>query len=149
MPSPKGYTVDKRFITEEHFDTIMEACDVATLPDPRIHEGVAPALWWRALLATAWVTRLRIGELLGLRWEDVDLERGTLWSRARNNNKGKRDTRHSMGGAVELLRQLPQTDPRVFPWNHHARTLWAKFAMIQQAGRDRLALLPEGRQPGP
>jgi integrase len=40
----------------------------ATMPDPRM----------RALFATAICTGLRIGELLALRWQDVDLAKGHL-----------------------------------------------------------------------
>jgi integrase len=33
---------------------------------------------WHALYATAAMTGLRFGELLGLKWDDVDLTRGVL-----------------------------------------------------------------------
>ena len=132
MPRVKGVEKDKRFVTEADFNRIMDACDRATKPDPRIHPGVEPATWWRALLAVAWTTGMRIGALLALRWEDVDLETGVLWSRGRDN-KGKRDMPHDAAGAVEFLRGLPATDPRVFPWNHDRRTLDAAFHAIQRA----------------
>jgi integrase len=32
--------------------------------------------WWRAYIATAVMTGLRPGELLGLRWQDVDIRTG-------------------------------------------------------------------------
>ncbi len=34
--------------------------------------------WWRTLLRLAFTSGLRQGELLNLRWEDVDLDRGTV-----------------------------------------------------------------------
>jgi integrase len=34
--------------------------------------------WWRGYIVTALTTGLRPGELLGLRWEDVDLREGTI-----------------------------------------------------------------------
>jgi len=138
MPNPKGHASEKRFVTAEHFDRIMGACKVATKPGPPLHAQTDPATWWEALLATAWVTGMRIGSLLALRWEDVDLDQGTVWSRARDN-KGRRDLRHDIGGAIEALKRLPRSDPRVFPWNHHRRTLWVEFARIQTAAGIHLA----------
>jgi len=38
--------------------------------------------WWRALITTAVTLGLRPGELLGLQWEDLDLEAGVLRVRA-------------------------------------------------------------------
>lgn len=144
MPRVKGFRKDKRFMTEEHFNAVMDACDQATMPDPRIHHGMEPGPWWRALLATAWVSGMRIGALLALRWEDVDLETGVVWSRGRDN-KGKRDMPHDASGAVEFLRQLPQDEPRVFPWNHHRRTLDVVFHALQTAAGVRLSC-PEQHQ---
>ena len=134
MPRVLGHTPDKGFMLEEHFDDIMAACDVARKPDPRLHPDLPgePADWWRALLATAWVTGMRIGALLALRWEDVDLDRCLVWSRA-HDNKGKRDLRHDMGGAAELLRDIQGPDPRVFPWNHCRRSIDLVFHAIQKA----------------
>ena len=123
-------------------EAVMVACDQARQPDPRSHPGMEPATWWRALLATAWVSGMRIGALLALRWEDVDLDRGVVWSRGRDN-KGKRDMQHDVQGAVEFLRLLPRIDPRVFPWNHHARRLHVAFHAIQRAAGIFLLTCPE------
>ena len=132
LPRVKGHQKDKRFMTEDHFNVIMVASDQARQPDPRIHLGMDAGTWWRALLATAWTSGMRIGALMALRWDDVDLDRGVVWSRGRDN-KGKRDTKHDIQGAVEFLRLLPRIDPRVFPWNHHRRTLDVAFHAIQRA----------------
>ncbi|MHC4181410.1 MAG: hypothetical protein ACYSWU_28255, partial [Planctomycetota bacterium] len=61
---------EKPHVEEPHFLAMLKACDVATLPDPRIHDGVDPGDWWRALLVTCWVTGARIEAILHLRWED-------------------------------------------------------------------------------
>lgn len=45
----------------------------------------------RALLATAVLAGLRLGELLALRWRDVDLARGTIKVRASKTDAGVRD----------------------------------------------------------
>ena len=45
----------------------------------------------RALLATGVFTGLRLGELLGLIWSDIDLDRGTIWvSRQLDRKSGER-----------------------------------------------------------
>jgi integrase len=88
------------------------------------------------LLVTCYLTGWRIGQVLALRWEDVDLERGTAVSRG-EDNKGRRDVLlplHPM--VVEHLRPLAGSfDPYVFPWNHNRRTLWTEFHRIQEATR--------------
>lgn len=142
MPPPtkiKAHEEDKPFVTAEHFDALMKACHVATMPRPAVHPGqnYTPEEWWRGLLAVAWVTGMRIGALLAVRWEDVDLDAGVILSRARHN-KGKRDQRHQVKSVVGLLEPLRGFDPRVFPWNHHRRTLDDEFARIQTAAGIRL-----------
>jgi integrase len=132
LPRVQGPEKDKRFMREEHFNALMDACDQAAMPAPRIHHGIEPGVWWRALLATTWVTGMRIGALLALRWEDVDLETGVLWSRGRDH-KGKRDMPHDVAGAVDFLRALPRVEPRVFPWNHDRRTLETVLHRLQRA----------------
>jgi integrase len=146
MPRVAGHQTEKRFMTEEHFDAIMTACEVARKPDPRTHHDVNPVEWWRVLLTMMWLTGIRVGALLALRWEDVDLERGVVWSRARAN-KSKRDLRHHVGRAVELLWDIAIADPRVFPWNHHHRTLWAEFARIQKTAGIHLPCLLKAGNP--
>jgi integrase len=131
IPRVLGYEKDKRFMTESHFDALMEVCDNARLPDQRIRQGVGRALWWRALLATAWVTGMRIGALLALRREQVDLERGVIKCGAADN-KGKRDMQHDVTGAVPILRELLRHGhPNVFPWYHDRRTLDTEFHRLQ------------------
>lgn len=132
FPKVKPFDEDKPFVTAEHFDALMAACKVAKMPKPSLHRGLpgTPEDWWKALLATAWATGMRIGSLLAMRWEDVDLEAGIAISRARNN-KGKRDQRHHVAAVVSLLEKIRGFDPRVFPWNHDRRTLDVQFAKIQ------------------
>ena len=54
--------------------------EVVTLTEAQVMALTEAARGHRleALFATAWQTGLRMGELLGLRWQDVDFERGTL-----------------------------------------------------------------------
>jgi integrase len=117
-------------VTPEHFAKIYEACDQARMP-----EGMpfSPADWWRALLVMDYMTGWRIGELLALPKEDLDLEAGTAVTR-HEDNKGKRDERIKRHPVVmEHLRKLTHFGPKVFPWNHHERTLYDEYARIQEA----------------
>jgi integrase len=49
-----------------------------TLEDIRALLGLKLNTWWRAYIVTALMTGLRPGELLGLRWEDVDFAAGVI-----------------------------------------------------------------------
>ena len=61
------------------------------------------------------LTGLRKGELLGARWEDVDLERGEI--RLPETKSGGAQVRLLPSQAVKLLRELPRAEgsPWVFP----------------------------------
>jgi integrase len=81
------------------------------------------------------MTGWRIGDLLGLRREDVDLDKGTAITRwETEGNKGKRDDLVKLPPVVvEHLRKLACFDPVMFPWNHNRRTLDEEWLRIQQA----------------
>jgi integrase len=49
-----------------------------TLADVKALLGLKLNTWWRACIVTALMTGLRPGELLGLRWEDVDFAAGVI-----------------------------------------------------------------------
>jgi integrase len=67
------------------------------------------------LVILALSTGARHGELLGLRWADVDLDRGVLTFHATKN--GSRRSVPLAGRALELLKALPQSYDLVFPGN--------------------------------
>lgn len=120
------------YITPQHFDLIYDkACELAKFPrNPGQH--YTDADWWRALAVTAYMTGLRISEILAFRKDDLDLEAGTFITRAADN-KGKRDEilrLHPI--VVEHLRKIVSDHPLVFRWSHDRRTLWAEFARIQR-----------------
>jgi integrase len=124
---PKGLPT---YVPPEHFAAIYAACEHAQ--EPKGHPFPAPD-WWRALIVTAYMTGWRIGELLALRREDLDLaaETAITWA---EDNKGKRDEKVKLHPVViEHLKKLAGFDPRVFPWNHNLRALYAEFARIQEA----------------
>lgn len=116
----------------EHFAAIYGACETAYLPNDV--PNVAPCDWWRGVLVTAYMTGWRVGQILALRWEHVDLEARTALSRA-EDNKGKPDVEIPLHPVVvDHLQKLTSSfDQLVFPWNLHERTLWVHFAKIQKA----------------
>jgi integrase len=116
------------YVSPEHFALIYQACDQARLP--RNLENMEVADWWRALLVFAYMTGWRIGAILALRREDLDLDAGTAFSRA-EDNKGKRDQflpLHPI--VVEHLRRVANFGPTVFP-PYDRRRLFEEFARIQ------------------
>jgi integrase len=128
---------------------MLEAADVAKLPDPRIHrlpDGARPSDWWRAFFVTAWVTGARVEAMLRLRWEDVDHASGRVLSRAADL-KQRKDSRPEISAALPFLLKVRGIDPRLLPWNHDRRTLYAEFYRIQEAAGIELACRSAG-QPG-
>jgi integrase len=115
----------------EHFAPIYQACETAARwPE---HQPYSPADWWRGLLMTAYMTGWRIGALLALRREDVDLEAGTAFSHAKDN-KGKRDQLIPLHPVVvEHLKRLAGFTPLYFPWSRSRRAVFEEFERIQIA----------------
>jgi integrase len=120
------------FVTPEHFGIIYhQACPLARLP-AKCDPGYTPAEWWQALIVTAYMTGLRINEILSIRKSDLDLEAGQFITRW-DDNKGKRDEAIPLHPVVvEHLRKLIGEDDLVFRWGHDERTLWQEFGRIQR-----------------
>ncbi len=125
------------YVSPEHFAKLYEHCGAAWWSKD---EPFTAAEWWRGLLVMVYMTGWRIGSLLALRWEDVDLEKRTAVSRAADN-KGKRDQRvplHPL--VVEHLRTMVSFSPEVFTWDYARRALFDEFHAIQTAA----GVKPEG-----
>jgi integrase len=122
-----------RYVSGEHFAAIYQACATARMP-----AGLAnadPADWWRALVVMGYMTGWRIGDMLALRRDQLDLDAGTAVSLA-EDNKGKRDELVDLHPVVvQHLRLLPGFVRAVFPWPHDRRTLYVEFARIQEAAK--------------
>jgi integrase len=118
------------YVTGEHFALIYRAADKARLPA----DLPCPAAdWWRALLVMGYMTGWRIGDMLGLRRDDLDVEEGFAITRA-EVNKGKRDEKVKLHPVVvEHLKKVVSFDPHVLPWNHNRRTLHACLMRLQEA----------------
>jgi len=119
-----------RYVTPEDFAALYVACGSARLPDDLPFSATE---WWRALLVVAQMTGWRIGEIMALRWADVDFDSATAITRHRDN-KGHRDAKISLHPVVvDHLRRVNSFDEFVFPWHPHRRTLDSVFARIQDA----------------
>jgi len=139
VPSLPKVATDKRekvHVEESHFLAMLDAVDVATLPDPAMHRGLpetsSPGDWWQALLVTAWVTGMRVDSILKLRWEDMDFAAGRILSRA-GSVKQRADNRPDIGGAMPYLLEIRGADPLLLPWYHNKRTIYTQFHKIQRA----------------
>lgn len=118
------------YVTPEDFAKLYQACDQATAP-----EGLpySPSDWWQALLVFAYMTGWRIGSILALRRDNLDLDGATALSLAKDN-KGRRDQKiplHSL--VIDHLRKLASFDPLVFSSRVDRRRLYDGFFAIQDA----------------
>ncbi len=119
------------YVTGDHFAAMYGACESARMPEEL--PNVAPADWWRALLVMGYMTGWRVGDMLALRRDNLDLDTATARSLAADN-KGKREELVKLHPVVvEHLRPLVGFASTVFPWPHNERTLYAEFARIQEA----------------
>lgn len=118
------------YATAENFTALYEAA--ATLKRPK-GLGYLPRDWWRALLAFAYLTGWRVGEILDLRREQVDLEARIAQLKA-EQTKGRRAVRIDLHPVIIAhLREIQSFAPVWFPWPHHMRTLWSDFSRLKKA----------------
>lgn len=116
------------YVTPEHFAAMYNACDIAKHPGDLPYP---PSDWWRALLSMAYMTGWRIGDLLALSRDDLNLDEGTAITRG-DENKGKRDAIVKLHrSVVEHLRKIQSFERKVFPWYESDWTLYGQFHAIQ------------------
>jgi integrase len=119
-----------RYVTPEHFALIYDAAGAARLPRDLPYLA---ADWWRGILLFAYMTGWRVGDLLGLRRADVDLERGYAITRAEVAKADRDDMVKLHPVLVEHLAGLAAFDPMMFPWHHNRRTLDDELDRLQAA----------------
>ena len=90
--------------------------------------------YWRALLLVAYWTALRLGSLLTLRMDDVDLDTGWLYVRP-DNSKNRRGKRCRIGAdAVAAVAAISRpTRELLFEWPHNGATIHNHFRRLQRA----------------
>ena len=114
------------YVAPDDFAMLYAAAKSATKP-----EHLPAAEWWQGLLVFAYMTGWRIGSLLSLRWEDVDLDCHTARSRA-EDNKGNRDQLIDLHPLViEHLRKLESFRMFVFDWAGGRRQLYSQWHRLQ------------------
>lgn len=94
--------------------------------------GVPPADWWRTLLVVAYTTGLRKADLLGLQWEQLDLEALTIDFTARKTGKSDLFPLHQ--AAVDHLARWRRKWGPVFRGSRASSgTFDFRFRKLQQA----------------
>jgi integrase len=82
------------YVTPEDFAALYHSTHAAKFPRGMPYPA---ADWWRAVLMTAYMTGWRLGAIMSLRREDIDLVAGTAVSLA-EHNKGKHRVCQDPGG---------------------------------------------------
>jgi integrase len=109
LRAPRGYTVEE----------VSAMVRAARHRYGRI--GDVPASWlWTSLIWAAWCSGERIGALLRVRWEDVDLDRASLVLRGENRKDHVSTIERSLSPElVALLRTMAKPAGLVWPWLEH------------------------------
>ena len=124
-----------QIMADEDFAALYRNCGEAKHPKGL---SIPTKEWWQALLIFCRYTGWRIGEVLSLRWDDVDLEadaNGEYWATTRADaNKGDRTERTPLLPiVVQHLRAIRTFSPLVFPWQHSERALYPDLERIADA----------------
>ena len=94
--------------------------------------GICAKKWWSSLIHAAWCTAGRRGELLAVRWEDVDTERAEIVFRAERRKGHTRDIvrriDRTLADALEARRGAPED--LVWPWDRHASSLYGSMRIL-------------------
>lgn len=130
FPCPDGFETEKRFVTPEHLDAMLAHVDAALYPDDA---GIAARDWWDALLTLLWFAPNRIQSILTLHWDDVDLEGGTVKTRAVDTKQKRTHTAQIPAVVVAKLEGIRRFSPVVFPWSRCKSALYRDFFRIQTA----------------
>jgi integrase len=99
--------------------------------------GVRADLWWRAVLLTCFFTGERIGAVLLISWDKVDLERGWILVPAEDRKGGREDKSFPIPAELVEAYRLIQTPYRemVFPWQYSATYIYRKYdKILERAG---------------
>jgi len=88
--------------------------------------------WWTALHLVCWDTGERIGGVIGLEWDNVDLQRATVLVRAETRKGGNRDRLYSLASdTVAALQAIKRRGAaEVFPWPYTRSYLWNRYEKL-------------------
>jgi integrase len=99
-------------------------------------DGIQASTWWLALHLVLWQTMERIGAVMALEWDHVDLDRGWVTFVAEHRKGGRADAVHKIGSdCVSLLRTMKRPSGKVFPWPWEITYLWRQYGeLLKSAG---------------
>ena len=94
--------------------------------------GLPAAWWWGTILQTAWQTGCRIGELLSLRWSEVDTSKCRLLFLAETRKGREQDLIASITPelAAELESRRGSPDALVWPRTGHPLSHYASMRLL-------------------
>lgn len=122
--------------TEDQFNTLLKA---AALAQGDMRGGqIRFCDFWTALLLMAFDTGERIGALLSVEWQDVDLDQRFVRFRAETRKGRRRD--HLLEFSAETAAAIEKIRPRlkkgtVFPWPYSINYIWLCYGeLLQSAG---------------
>lgn len=116
----------------EEFSRLLESCRA----ERGQVAGIAADKWWYALSLVLYFTGGRIGAVLKVRWDSVDLERGRFVLEAENAKTLTEQRFELPARAVDALRAIayPPRDV-VFPWVKSPGLMWDEYsAILRRAG---------------
>jgi integrase len=95
----------------------------------------APDAMWKGFMLTAWYSGMRLGELVSLRWDDIDFADHRILVRAEvQGNKAKRDEWIPMHARLEpALRVLDPSTNFVFAFDWTSETVGRRFKELAVA----------------
>jgi integrase len=128
------------YVAADEFQSIYNAVEFATAPAEIPNVNLAD--WWKGILVVGYMTGWRLGQLLDLKWVDIDLKAGTAVTMADAvGNKGNRDQKVPLHPiVVEHLERITGSGcENVFPWDYGRRRIWSEFEKIQDAAK-----MPDG-----
>jgi integrase len=103
--------------------------------------GACLDLRWEAFIVVALATGMRRGEILALRWQDVDFKEGTIWVGNTDTHETKSKRNRVLGlvpEAAAALQRLPRSGNLVFmsdrgnPWGNNIRVGFLR--LLKRAG---------------
>lgn len=135
LPIPKR--IPRTFTGTEYEALVLAAADL-----PGTLSAMPKSVWWLTLLQLASNTGCRAGELLALRWEWIDWNKGWLVVPAEFRKGGVEDAAYALWkSTLEWLEPFKKTEGPIMPFNYNRSRFWQLWDELLKA-----AGLPTGRR---
>ena len=119
--------------TQEEIGKLFRSCDT----EGGHVAGIKARSWWTALHYVLWNTGARLGEILSIRWEWVNLTTGAVHIPGEFRKGGLNDAFYRLSlEALEVLEEIREPIRElVFPWDRSPTMLWLRYKKIlERAG---------------